>query len=241
MLKTIFFDAAGTLFETRQPVGDFYAQVAREFGADVSGQAVSAAFRHSFGNAPGLAFGPGHCAAELRRLEREWWRARVAETFAGLHQFEQFDAYFAALFEFFGDPSNWVVYDDVLPALEQLRTAGLRLSVISNFDARLYGLLEGLGLDHYFETVTISSEAGYAKPAPELFKFALARSETSADQALHVGDAPHLDVAGANAAGIEAVLIRRPEEGAAASPKKFQNAALISSFPELIEMIRARI
>ncbi len=239
MLKTVFFDAAGTLFETRQPVGELYAQVARGFGANVSGREVSAAFRHSFGNAPGLAFGPGHSPAELRRLEREWWRARVAETFAGLHQFDDFDAYFTALFEFFGDASNWVVYDDVVPALEQLRGAGLRLSVISNFDARLYHLLEGLGLQRYFESVTISSEAGYAKPAPELFKFALARTGTSADQALHVGDAPHLDVAGANAAGIEAVLIRRPEERVKTAPEKYA-AAVISSFPELIEIIRAR-
>jgi putative hydrolase of the HAD superfamily len=240
MLKTIFFDAAGTLFETRQPVGNFYAQVARKFGADVSGKAVSAAFRHSFGNASGLAFGPGHSAIELRRLEREWWRARVAETFASLHQFEDFDAYFTALFEFFGDPSNWIVYDDVIPALEQLRAGGLRLSVISNFDARLYRLLEGLGLHHYFQTVTISSEAGYAKPAPELFKFALSRSGTSADEALHVGDAPHLDVAGANAAGIEAVLIRRPEERAASAPAKHQSATVIASFPELISIVRSR-
>ena len=72
MLTTIFFDAAGTLFETRRPVGEFYADVARKFGADVSGKTISAAFRHSFGNAPGLAFGPGRAAVELRRLEREW-------------------------------------------------------------------------------------------------------------------------------------------------------------------------
>jgi putative hydrolase of the HAD superfamily len=240
MLKTIFFDAAGTLFETRQPVGDLYAQVARGFGAGLSGKAVSAAFRHSFGHAPGLAFGPGHSPAQLRRLERKWWRARVAETFEGLHQFEDFDAYFTALFEFFGDPSNWVVYDDVVPALEQLRSAGLRLCVISNFDARLYRLLEGLGLDRYFDSVTISSEAGYAKPAPEIFKFALARSGIGADQAIHVGDAPHLDVAGANAAGIKAVLIRRPEERVKAAPDKHQAAAVISSFPELIQIIRKR-
>ncbi|HEY2105795.1 MAG TPA: HAD-IA family hydrolase, partial [Candidatus Binataceae bacterium] len=213
MLKTVFFDAAGTLFETRRPVGDLYADVARGFGANVSGKAISAAFRHSFGSAPGLAFGPGREGTELRRLEREWWRQRVSETFAGLHQFDNFDAYFDALFEFFGDCANWVVFDDVFPALEDLRGAGLRLAVISNFDSRLYRLLQGLGLQRYFDSVTISSEAGYAKPDPELFNFALAAMGTSADEALHVGDAPHLDVAGANAAGIEAILIRRPPEG----------------------------
>ncbi len=237
MVKTVFFDAAGTLFETRRPVGDFYADVARDFGADVSGQAVSAAFRRSFGAAPGLAFGAGLSIAEIRRLEREWWRQRVAETFAGLHQFADFDAYFNALFQFFGDPANWVVYDDVFPALEQLRAAGLRLGVISNFDGRLYRLLAGLGLQPYFESVTISSEAGYAKPAAELFRAALAAIGINADEALHVGDAPHLDVVGANAAGIDAVLICRPHQGA---PAKSQPAPVISSLAELVSMVRQR-
>ena len=238
MLKTVFFDAAGTLFETRRPVGDFYADMARRFGANVSGKAISAAFRHSFGSAPGLAFGPGRRAEELHRLEREWWYSRVAETFAGLHQFDDFDAYFDALFEFFGDPANWVVFDDVFPALEELRRPGLRLGVISNFDSRLYRLLEGLNLKRYFDSVTISSEAGYAKPAPELFKFALAATGSSANEALHVGDSPHLDVAGANAAGIEAILIRRPPEGARTRPAKPHRATEVSSFAELVPIVR---
>ncbi len=240
MLKTIFFDAAGTLFETRRPVGEFYAEVASEFGANVSAGEISTAFRHSFGNAPGLAFGPGHSAQQLRAMEREWWRQRVAETFAGLYRFENFDGFFAALFEFFADPANWIVYDDVPPALDELRAQGLRLAVVSNFDARLYRILAGLGLDRYFDSVTISSEAGYAKPAPELFEFALSRSGASADQALHVGDAPHLDVTGATAAGIEAVLIRRPQERVKAAPPN-AGAAVISSFPELMPIVRRRL
>jgi putative hydrolase of the HAD superfamily len=241
MLTTVFFDAAGTLFETRRPVGDFYAAVARDFGADVSGKAISAAFRHSFGNAPGLAFGPGRPPSEVRRLEREWWRQRVAETFAGLHQFDNFEAYFAALFEFFGDPANWVVFDDVFPALDELRAAGLRLGVISNFDSRLYLLLEGLGLAPYFQSVTISSEAGYAKPAAELFRCALAATDTNAAGALHVGDAPHLDVSGANAAEIAAILIRRPHEGTSAVPLKSNPVTVISSFAELPPIARRRM
>jgi putative hydrolase of the HAD superfamily len=239
MLKTVFFDAAGTLFETRRPVGDFYADVARRFGANVGGKAVSAAFRHSFGNAQGLAFGPGRPPAELRRLEREWWRARVAETFAQLHQFDDFEAYFDALFQFFGDPANWIAYDDVAPALEELRGAGLRLGVVSNFDARLYGILRGLELERFFESVTISSEAGYAKPAPQLFEAALARMGVKADEALHVGDAPHLDLAGAKAAGIEAILIRRQPEGGAATAAKLPGT-VIQSFKELAPVVSRR-
>src|SRR5260370_3474295 len=164
MLKVVLFDAAGTLFTPRHPVGDSYAAVARHFGADVSGREVSAAFRRAFSSAHGLAFGPGRSAEELRRLEREWWRARVAETFSQLHRFDDFQAYFDTLFEFFGDPANWVAYSDVAPALEELKRSGLQLGVISNFDARLYRLLEGLDLARYFDSLPISSQAAYAKP-----------------------------------------------------------------------------
>lgn len=241
MLKTIFFDAAGTLFESRCPIGDSYAAVARDFGANVSGKTVSAAFRRAFSSAHGLAFGPGRPAGEIRRLEREWWRERVAETFAGLHRFGDFDAYFSALFEFFGDPANWVAYPDVAPALAELKRAGLRLAVISNFDARLYRFLEGLDLARFFDSVTISSEAGYAKPAAQLFEVALARMGVGAGEAIHIGDAPHLDVAGANAAGIDAILVRRPEEGGPSGSANPAPATVVSSFDEIVTLVRARL
>ena len=241
MLKVVFFDAAGTLFTTRRPVGDSYAAVARHFGADVSGREVSAAFRRAFSSAHGLAFGPGRSAEELRRLEREWWCERVAETFSQLHRFDDFQAYFDTLFEFFGDPANWVAYPDVAPALEELERSGLQLGVISNFDARLYRLLEGLNLARFFDSVTISSEAGYAKPAVELFEFALARSGVQPSEALHAGDAAHLDVAGANTAGIEALLVRRPEEGGSAKAPQPVPYAVVSSFAEIVSIARQRM
>ena len=104
MLKVIFFDAAGTLFEPRDPVGATYARIARGYGVDAGADQVNHAFRRVFGGAPGLAFGPGHSAAELRLLERRWWRELVAASFAGLGTFSSFDDYFDELFAFFADP-----------------------------------------------------------------------------------------------------------------------------------------
>src|SRR5579863_7093081 len=112
MIRAAFFDAAGTLFEAREPVGRTYARLAREFGVEASEEAVAAGFRRAFGEAAGLAFGRGHPAGELRRLEREWWRKRVAETFLGIGTFADFDAYFEALFAYFGDPLHWVADDE---------------------------------------------------------------------------------------------------------------------------------
>src|SRR5438132_2566418 len=160
-VKAIFFDAAGTLFETREPVGVSYATIARRYGVDASAEDVNAAFRRTFHNAGALAFGPGRSAQDLRRLERHWWRELVAETFAGLGEFTDFEAYFEQLFRFFAEAAKWEADGEAASTLNTLRERGLVLGVISNFDFRLYRILDGLRLSRWFDSITISSEAGF--------------------------------------------------------------------------------
>lgn len=232
MLRGVLFDAAGTLMETREPVGASYARIARKYGVDSSAGAVSAAFRRVFHKAPGLAFGPGHPPEKLRTMERQWWRDLVADTFEGLGRFSDFDAYFSELFEFFGDPANWVIDLQAPAALQELRAQGLILGVLSNFDHRLYRILEGLGLARYFDSVTISSEAGYAKPAPGAFQAALARHGLSPAETLHVGDSEHHDLAGAEALGIAVVLIVRNAPAGLSLSGRTARAATLATIPE---------
>jgi putative hydrolase of the HAD superfamily len=208
-IKAVFFDAAGTLFETREPVGETYARIARAYGVDASPNAIETAFRRTFRDALPLAFGAGRKPEELRRLEREWWRGLVAKTFATFGEFTDFEAYFNSLFECFADPARWVADPEALPTLKTLRERGLALGVISNFDYRLYRILDGLGLSRCFDSITISSEAGYAKPSARLFEIVLEQHRLAPGQALHVGDSQQLDLAGASAAGMAAVLINR--------------------------------
>lgn len=209
MLKTIFFDVAGTLILTRERIGLSYARLAQKYGLEADDKAVGAAFRRAFNAAPGLAFGPGHDARELRQFEREWWRRVVVETFADFGRFRDFDGYFAALFDFLGDPANWQADPEAVRLLERLKERGHSLGVISNFDYRVYGILEGLGLTRYFDSMTISSEVGWAKPAAQIFRAALNRHAIQPGEALHVGDSEDTDLAGAETAGIAAVLLDR--------------------------------
>ena len=109
----------------------------------------------------------------------------------------------------FREPSAWHVFDDVVPTLERLIALGVRLAVVSNWDSRLPGLLERLRLARYFDAVLVSHLEGLEKPCPELFHRALARLGGRAADALHVGDRPEIDGAGAAAAGIAGVLVDR--------------------------------
>jgi putative hydrolase of the HAD superfamily len=209
LITAAFFDAAGTLFEPCEPIGRSYARLARDFGLDVPEDAVAASFRRAFGAAPGLAFGLGLRPDEVRRLERQWWRQRVGETFAPLGKFPDFDAYFDALFAYFANPNHWIADLEAAPMLQRLKIDGLKLGVISNFDFRLYRILDGLDLTRFFDSITISSEAGCAKPRREVYDAALARAGVSPREAMHVGDSEHLDFAPAAALGMAAVLIDR--------------------------------
>jgi putative hydrolase of the HAD superfamily len=207
ILRAVFFDAAGTLFDARRPVGQTYARLAREFGLDVSDAAVTAGFRRAFGASPGLAFGQGHSEAHLRALERAWWKTVVARTFEGLGFFPRFDDFFETLFAFFADPAHWQVDPEAAATLHRLRERGLQLGVISNFDFRLYQILEALELIPHFDSVTISSQAGFAKPRREVFEAALAKHGLRPAEALHVGDSVRLDFEAAAAVGMSAALV----------------------------------
>jgi putative hydrolase of the HAD superfamily len=206
-LRAVFFDAAGTLFTPRVPVAATYAAIAQRHGVEAGERAVREGFIRAFHGAPGLAFGPAIAPADLRRQEREWWRTVVRASFEGLGRFDDFEACFDELFAYFADPAHWVAFAGAPELLAGLRARGLTLGVISNFDHRLYRILEGLDLAGHFDSITISSEAGYAKPSPEIFRAAMRRHALDAAGTIHVGDSEPLDVAGARAAGIAPVLV----------------------------------
>jgi putative hydrolase of the HAD superfamily len=60
--------------------------------------------------------------------------------------------------------------------------------------------------------VIMSSQVGCAKPDPQIFATALERIGVSPAEALHIGDSEALDVEGAHAAGLRALLIDRAAE-----------------------------
>ncbi len=97
-----------------------------------------------------------------------------------------------------------------------LRARGLRLVVASNWDCSLREVLERAGLLGLVDDAVSSAEAGAAKPDPAVFRAALAAAGCEPGEAVHVGDSQENDVAGAAAAGVPAVLLRR--DGSGGSP-----------------------
>src|SRR5262245_55525535 len=208
-LRVIFFDAVGTLIETRDSVGEIYGRVAREFGLEAEPQTLQQNFAYSFRRQPPLAFPAGAPDALLSELEKGWWRNLVKAVFAGLGSFPRFEEFFGEIFERFRGREFWRVYDDVAPALTELKRRGLKLGVISNFDSRLYDVLRVCDLDLFFDSVHVSTRVGAAKPDPAIFQAALNYHAVESRQAWHVGDNLRDDVEGAESVGIRAALIDR--------------------------------
>lgn len=209
--ELIFFDASGTLFDVRGSVGEIYSRFARRHGVEADAAAIHQGFLRAFRRQPPLAFPVGTPAEQLRKLEYQWWWNLAREVF-GEFDFPRFDVFFEEVFEFFRKRDAWYVFEDVVPALEALKSRGLRLAVISNFDSRLEDLIRAFGLNQYFDAIHYSTRMGAAKPDPAIFRAALRAHGVEAHQAMHVGDSVRADVEGATAAGISAVLLDRKRQ-----------------------------
>ncbi|WP_448572480.1 HAD-IA family hydrolase [Trichothermofontia sp.] len=207
----VLLDAVGTLFGVRDSVGAVYREVASQFGVAIDALRLDHAFVQAFAAAPPMAF-PGVERDTLYQQEFQWWQTLAIETFAAagyLEQFQDFDAFFQALYDHFATAQPWFVYPEVPTTLAQWREAGIQLGVLSNFDSRLFAVLETLGLAEFFTTVTISTAAGAAKPDPQVFAIALQKHDCPPAKAIHIGDSYRADYQGAQQAGLQAFWLRR--------------------------------
>ncbi|MBM3498979.1 MAG: HAD-IA family hydrolase [Armatimonadetes bacterium] len=106
------------------------------------------------------------------------------------------------------DPSSYELFDDVRPALTALRGRGWRHLILSNHVPELADIVCGLGIADLFEAVLTSALIDYEKPHPEAFRLALEKAGQP-EVVWMVGDNVQADIAGAEAAGVPAILIRQ--------------------------------
>ena len=123
-------------------------------------------------------------------------------------------------------------YPDVPGVLADLRRLGLKLAIVSNWDCSLPATLAELGLSGLVDEIVVSAEAGARKPAAAIFERALSGLGVEAEAALFIGDSPETDVAGAEAAGMRALLLDR--NGLAADNEQAQRIFTLADLPPLV-------
>jgi putative hydrolase of the HAD superfamily len=96
---------------------------------------------------------------------------------------------------------------DVIPALERLAASGVRLAIGSNANGIIDRVLERTALRRFFSVICDSHVEGVEKPDRRFFDILIARAGGRPETTLHVGDLYHVDVVGARAAGLQAMLL----------------------------------
>ncbi len=201
-IRAVTFDVGGTLLEPWPSVGHVYAEMAARHGyPGIPAEELTRRFRVAWRGLKDF------------RHTREQWAALVDATFVGLVPEPPSQTFFPPLYDRFTEPSAWHVFDDVRPALKELGRRGLKLGIISNWDDRLRPLLRGLNLYDLFDVIVVSCEVSEPKPAAVIFQTAARELRQKPETILHVGDHPRQDVAGAKAAGLEAILLERSAKG----------------------------
>jgi len=127
---------------------------------------------------------------------------------AGISRTARSDAALAELKTFHDRENTWdAMPADVIPALRRLKGAGLRVVVVSNTSPTLRRAFSRLGIEPFLDLVIASDEEGVEKPDPRLFHIALERSGAAPETTIHCGDLYEIDIVGAWAAGLPAVLL----------------------------------
>jgi putative hydrolase of the HAD superfamily len=132
------------------------------------------------------------------------------------------------------DVSRWRLFDDTLPVLRRLRERGWRHVILSNHVPELGAIVAALGLDELVDETINSALTGYEKPNAEAFELGR-RAAGGAAEIWMVGDNPVADVAGAEAAGIPAILVRTDP---ASSPEVERAARTLDEVEALLDRRR---
>ena len=143
------------------------------------------------------------------RYSDPWFAAYIRRIFIdslGLPE-GQLQGLLDELFRSFEDPSTFELYPGTHELIASARAEGLCVGVISNWSARLPRVLEGVGLHESFDFVLCSAIEELEKPEVEIFQRALQKAGVAPREALHAGDHPEKDVAAAQRAGMEGVLV----------------------------------
>lgn len=212
-LDAVFFDVGNTLLYPYPSVGHVCAEILRESG-----------HVHSLDEIDAVLPLVDEYYEDRYRSDDTFWTSdeRAADVWTGMYSVlcrrlglpdEEAAVLARGVYDAFGHPSRWRAYADVAPAFARLRSAGLRVGIVSNWDTRLAGILSGLGLGPLIDDIVSSAVVGLHKPDPRIFELACERLGVRPERCAHVGDHYYADVLGARTAGLLPVLIDRHDVG----------------------------
>lgn len=208
MIKAVFFDFYNTLVGYDPPQEVLEARALKDFGIDASPEI----FRRPLLSANEFIYGE-HARLPIGKRSKEEKIALYSQYHgiilkeAGIDPSPELIA--GVLGKLLKLDLKLVLFDDVMPALTQLKGLKLVLGLISNVDRDINPICQELGLSAMLGVVVTSQEVGFNKPQPEIFLAALKQAGVKPPEAIYVGDQHQVDVVGATGAGMLGILLDR--------------------------------
>lgn len=208
MTKAIFFDLYYTLVRYEPSQEELESRALKDFGIDAEPEAFCRPLieANEFIYQE-IARYPLSRRSQQEKMELYAQYQGIVLRGAGIEADEKLIS--GMLGKLHGMKSKLVLFDDVAPALGELKEKGLILGLISNVDFDISSMLDELGLPVWLDIVVTSLDAGANKPRPEIFREALKRAEVQPSEAVYVGDQYRVDVIGAEGAGMKGILLDR--------------------------------
>ena len=126
-----------------------------------------------------------------------------------------------------------------LETLEELRRRGLRLGMISVCSEEVALLWDETPFAGLFDSTVFSCAVGLRKPDPTIYRLALEELDVEPAEAMFVGDGANDELGGAQRAGMQAVLILRPEQDEPYWEEARGWQPRIHSIPEVLQLLDA--
>lgn len=233
-VEIVFFDAGETLLHPHPSFPELFARVATAAGYAID---VSDAREVQERLAPHLVELASETGIENPSLDPDDSLTFWSHLYRGLlAEFGVEDEDLVRrMYETFSSTSSYKLFDDALLVLDELRSRGHRLGLISNFEQWLEEMLVELEVGSHFEISVISGIEGVEKPDPAIYRSAIAQAGVAASECVHIGDSPANDVEPALQVGMKAVLLDRYDRypDHSESPR----VAKLSEIPDLIETL----
>ncbi|MDZ7954136.1 HAD family hydrolase [Nostoc sp. DedQUE09] len=166
--------------------------------------------------------------------EKTWWEY-MNEYFAEIYERVGINRNQAIKYAFqvqneYKSIEKWHLYDDVIPTLQYTIKNNYKNIILSNHIPELHEIIGELNITEYFEEIYTSGKIGHEKPSLKFYTHVINDLKIEKTECIMIGDSYSADITGALRAGIQAILVRKPND----KNYKFYSP----DFKEILKIIR---
>ncbi|EIM79908.1 uncharacterized protein STEHIDRAFT_68915 [Stereum hirsutum FP-91666 SS1] len=199
-IKLVTFDALHTLITPRLPIAVQYAQTFEPYLGPLDPKLLNLSFKRALKDlqkskplyaSPSPSPSPSGTSEPSSQNASpdptSWWTEIIRRTALGAHASpalvsQHLQSIVPVLMKRFSSDEGYMLFDDVVPSLQELKRMGVKTGIITNADSRIRDPEQEQPL------ILVSELLGIEKPSPRIFELACTLAGVKLEEGLHVGD-----------------------------------------------------